>query len=75
MTEENKCHYTNVLNRLKILDEQISQMQNTIKKVKDLMRKNLEERIADEGEGVTPEQIRVTSMEVMREETKGEKSD
>lgn len=73
MAEENKCHYTNVLNRLKILDEQINQMQNTIKKVKDLMRKNLEERIADEGEGATPEQIRVTSMEVMREETKGEK--
>jgi hypothetical protein len=73
MAEENKCHYTNVLNRLKILDEQINQMQDTIKKVKDLMRKNLEERIADEGEGATPEQIRVTSMEVMREETKGEK--
>ena len=40
MKDEEKCHYTNMLNRLKMLDEQICQMQTTLKTVKDIMRKN-----------------------------------
>lgn len=73
MSEEDKCRYTNVLNRLKILDEQINQMQDTIKKVRDIMRKDLEERIARDGDKISsPERIRVTSMEIMKEEDKGE---
>ena len=73
MSEEDQCRYTNVLNRLKILDEQINKMQDTIKKVRDIMRKDLEERVARGGDKISsPEQIRVTSMEIMKEEGKGE---
>ena len=73
MSEEEKCCYTNVLNRLKILDEQICKMQSTIKKVREIMRKDLEERIVNEGEGASsPEQVRMMSMEIMKEDPKGE---
>ena len=73
MSEEEKCCYTRVLNRLKMLDEQICKMQTTIKKVREIMRKDLEERVANNGEGVSsPEQVRMASMEIMKEDPKGE---
>ena len=51
MNNEDKCHYTNMLNRLKMLDEQICQMQTTLKSVKDIMRRNFEERNIDMSDG------------------------
>ena len=73
MSDDDKCRYTNILDRLKILDEQICQMQDTLKTVKDVMRKNLEERIAERDVGEsTPEQIRATALETMRDSKKGE---
>ena len=48
-------------------------MQTTIKKVREIMRKDLEERVANNGEGVSsPEQVRMASMEIMKEDPKGE---
>jgi hypothetical protein len=73
MSKEDKCHYTNMLNRLKMLDEQICQMQTTLKTVKDIMRKNFEERNIDTSGGEkTPDSLREEAIEAMSDETKGE---
>tara|TARA_R110001583_G_scaffold31434_1_gene107514 strand:+ start:485 stop:739 length:255 start_codon:yes stop_codon:yes gene_type:complete len=37
MPKNNNCPYTKVLNRLKILDEQIFQMQTNIRKVREII--------------------------------------
>ncbi len=73
MSKEDKCHYTNMLNRLKMLDEQIYQMQTTLKTVKDIMRKNFEERNIDNSGGEkTPDSLREEAIEAMSDESKGE---
>mgnify|MGYP001064218209 CR=1 FL=1 len=73
MSKEDKCHYTNMLNRLKMLDEQICQMQTTLKTVKDIMRKNFEERNIDNSAGEkTPDSLREEAIEAMSDESKGE---
>lgn len=58
-----------MLNRLKVLDEQICKMQDTLKVVRELMRKDFEEKIVKEDKGETsPDQIRMASLEIMNEE-------
>ena len=74
MKDEEKCHYTNMLNRLKMLDEQICQMQTTLKTVKDIMRKNFEERNIDNSAGEkSPDTLREESIGAMKEDNNGEK--
>ncbi|MEK9769450.1 MAG: hypothetical protein VW683_11060 [Betaproteobacteria bacterium] len=69
MSEKEDCRYTNMLNRLKVLDEQICKMQDTLKVVRELMRKDFEEKIVKEDKGETsPDQIRMASLEIMNEE-------
>jgi len=73
MSKEDKCQYTNMLNRLKILDEQICQMQTTLKSVKEIMRKNFEERTIDSSDGEkTPDALREEAIVAMVEENNGE---
>jgi len=70
---EDKCHYTNMLNRLKMLDEQICQMQTTLKSVKDIMRKNFEERNIDMSDGEkSADTLREESIGAMKEDNQGE---
>jgi hypothetical protein len=58
-----------MLNRLKVLDEQICKMQDTLKVVRELMRKDFEEKIVKEDKGETsPDQIRMASLEIMSED-------
>ncbi len=58
-----------MLNRLKVLDEQICKMQDTLKVVRELMRKDFEEKIVKEDKGETsPDQIRMASLEIMNED-------
>lgn len=74
MKDEEKCHYTNMLNRLKMLDEQICQMQTTLKTVKDIMRKNFEERNIDNSAGEkNPDTLREESIGAMKEDNNGDK--
>jgi len=74
MSNEDKCHYTNMLNRLKMLDEQICQMQTTLKSVKDIMRRNFEERNIDMSDGEKdPDTLREESIGVMKEDNNGDK--
>lgn len=74
MNNEDKCHYTNMLNRLKMLDEQICQMQTTLKSVKDIMRRNFEERNIDMSDGEKdPDTLREESIGVMKEDNNGDK--
>jgi len=74
MRDEEKCHYTNMLNRLKMLDEQICQMQTTLKTVKDIMRKNFEERNIDKSAGEkSPDTLREESIGAMKEDNNGDK--
>jgi CHASE3 domain sensor protein len=69
MSEKEDCRYTNMLNRLKVLDEQICKMQDTLKVVRELMRKDFEEKIVKEDKGETsPDQIRMASLEIMSED-------
>jgi hypothetical protein len=69
MSEKEDCRYTNMLNRLKVLDEQICKMQDTLKVVRELMRKDFEEKIVKEDKGETsPDQIRMASLEIMNED-------
>ena len=69
MSEKEDCRYTNMLNRLKVLDEQICKMQDTLKVVRELMRKDFEEKIVKEDKGETsPDQIRMSSLEIMSED-------
>ena len=73
MGKKDTCSYTTMLNRIKILDEQICEMQNTLKSVKDIMRKNFEERLIDaDTNEADADQIRATSLETMREDSQGE---
>ena len=74
MSNEDKCHYTNMLNRLKMLDEQIYQMQSTLKTVKEIMRKNFEERNIDESAGEkTPDMLREDAIGSMIDDNNGDK--
>lgn len=74
MSNEDKCHYTNMLNRLKMLDEQIYQMQSTLKTVKEIMRKNFEERNIDESAGEkTPDMLREEAIGSMIDDNNGDK--
>lgn len=74
MNNEDKCHYTNMLNRLKMLDEQICQMQTTLKSVKDIMRRNFEERNIDMSDGEKdPDTLREESIGAMKEDNNGDK--
>ena len=74
MNNEDKCHYTNMLNRLKMLDEQICQMQTTLKSVKDIMRRNFEERNIDMSDGEKdPDTLREESIGVMKEDNNVDK--
>jgi hypothetical protein len=70
MSEKQNCKYANMLDRLKALDEQICKMQDSLKAVRELMRKDFEERVAKEKKGeATPDQIRLASLEIMSEDT------
>lgn len=63
-----------MLNRLKMLDEQICQMQTTLKSVKDIMRRNFEERNIDMSDGEKdPDTLREESIGVMKEDNNGDK--
>ena len=63
-----------MLNRLKMLDEQICQMQTTLKSVKDIMRRNFEERNIDMSDGEKdPDTLREESIGVMKEANNGDK--
>ena len=74
MSNEDKCHYTHMLNRLKMLDEQIYQMQSTLKTVKEIMRKNFEERNIDESAGEkTPDMLREEAIGSMIDDNNGDK--
>ena len=43
MSKKAKCLYTNMLNRLSILDEQIFQMQANLEKVREMVNSGFEE--------------------------------
>ena len=76
MSKNDKCHYTNMLNRLKILDEQICKMQDTLRSVKDIMRKNFEKKIVEDTDGERdPDQIRELSLDTMLSDETGEGSE
>ena len=69
MAKKQNCKYTNMLDRLKVLDEQICKMQDSLRIVRELMRKDFEERVAKEEKGeATPDQIRLASLELMNED-------
>lgn len=69
MAKKQNCKYTNMLDRLRALDEQICKMQDSLKIVRELMRKDFEERVAKEEKGeATPDQIRLASLELMNED-------
>mgnify|MGYP003112330599 CR=1 FL=1 len=76
MSKNEKCHYTNMLNRLKILDEQICQMQTTLKSFKDMMRKNFEENLIESSDGEKDaDQIREMSLDAMMNDKTGDASE
>ena len=73
MSKKDNCSYTTMLNSIKMLDKQICEMQNTLKNVKDMMRRNFEERIIDnDNEVADADQIRAASIEAMLDETTGD---
>jgi len=73
MSKKDNCSYTTMLNSIKMLDEQICEMQNTLKNVKDMMRRNFEERMIDKGnEASDADQIRAASIEAMLDEKTGD---
>ena len=73
MSKKDNCSYTTMLNSIKMLDEQICEMQNTLKNVKDMMRRNFEERMIDKEKEVSDaDQIRAASMEAMLDEKTGD---
>ena len=41
MTKKNNCLYTNMLNRLTILDEHMHEMQATLEKVREMVKSNI----------------------------------
>ena len=76
MSKNEKCHYTNMLNRLKILDEQICQMQTALKSFKDMMRKNFEENLIESSDGEKDaDQIREMSLDAMMNDKTGDASE
>lgn len=48
MSKKQKCLYTNMLNRLTILDEQIFQMQNSLAKVREMVNSKFKIDPADD---------------------------
>ena len=50
MSKKQKCLYTNMLNRLTILDEQIFQMQATLAKVREIVDSKFKAEPPDEKE-------------------------
>ena len=66
MSKNKNCPYTKVLNRLKILDEQIFQMQTNIRKVREIITLKSKKDDVPQGEETHPENP-IDSFDKMRE--------
>jgi hypothetical protein len=66
MSKNKNCPYTKVLNRLKILDEQIFQMQTNIRKVREIITLKSKKDDPLQGEEAHPDSA-IDSFDKMRE--------